>query len=70
LILLTEDDPTPMTGVSVNARDPACRGATALHFAAGKGHQGPLRRLLKYGADPNARTDDGHTAMHWAASMG
>lgn len=57
-------------GVSVDTRDPDCRGATALHFAAGKGYIGPVKRLIKYGANPNARTDDGHTPMHWAASMG
>jgi len=57
-------------GIDVNIADPNCFMATSLHLAAGKGNVWVVRWLLRYGADPNARTVDGHTPLHWAASKG
>jgi len=40
-------------------------GHTALHYAARFGHVRAMQSLLRLKADPNARNDDGRTALHW-----
>jgi uncharacterized protein YegJ (DUF2314 family) len=46
------------------------RGWTMLHHEALAGNAGPVRVLLDFGADPNARTDDGATPLQLAHAMG
>jgi cytohesin len=41
-------------------------GRTALHEAAGRGNLELARLLLKAGADPQAKDDEGLTPMDWA----
>jgi ankyrin repeat protein len=43
------------------------QGATALHWAADKGHVHVLRLLLAHGANPNAVDMDGLTPLQYAA---
>ena len=43
---------------------------TALHHAAGQGHDGIVTDLLRHGAAVDARTKDGRTALQVAASAG
>jgi ankyrin repeat protein len=52
----------------LNKRD--SHGGTALHRAAGSGHEAVVRLLLEKGADVKARDSYGRTALHWAASSG
>lgn len=56
-------------GADMTARDPQL-GAAAIHYAARAGHVGmaTARLLLARGADAGARTFDGGTALHLAAS--
>jgi ankyrin repeat protein len=42
-------------------------GVTALHWAAGNGHEMILRLLLEEGADINAKDNFGRTALYWVA---
>ena len=43
---------------------------TDLHSAAFEGDAERVRELLKKGADPNVRDEDGDTPLHDAASVG
>jgi uncharacterized protein len=45
-------------------------GVTALHYAAAQGHADVIRLLLGWGADVNARDDDGQTPLMFAAGHG
>ena len=40
---------------------------SALMWAAKKGSLETVKILLEYNADVNAKDDDGHTALYWAA---
>jgi len=56
-------------GAKVNARE--CRFAyTPLHRAAEENHLEMVRFLIKYGADVNAKTNNGQTALHRTARWG
>ena len=46
------------------------RGNTPLHRAACNGHMHTVIQLVKSGADVNAKTSDGHTALHYATIIG
>ena len=48
----------------------ATAGATALHYAAQRGHLSIIHELLLAGADPNARRRNGDAPMHSAVSSG
>jgi ankyrin repeat protein len=52
----------------VNAKQQA--GWTALHAAAQHGDQAMVELLLKYGANPTAKNDDGRTADDLAEEKG
>ena len=45
------------------------RGESALMIACRHGHQNTTLFLLKNGADPNQRSDNGHTAVHEACRL-
>merc|ERR1712032_1248997 len=45
-------------------------GETALHIAAGCGHEGIVRLLLEREANPNQQDIDGETPLHYAALAG
>lgn len=46
------------------------RGRNALHLAAESNHEEMVKLLLRYGADPQAVSDGGWTALHNAAQNG
>jgi ankyrin repeat protein len=46
------------------------RGGSALHFATRKGAKKLMAELVSYGADPNAKDEDGLTALDYAMSRG
>ena len=48
----------------------AVGGRTLLHHDANHGHGSRIQTLLKHGADPNKRTQDGQTALHLLAKKG
>jgi len=48
----------------------ATAGATALQYAAQRGHFSIIHELLLAGADPNARRRNGDAPMHAAVSSG
>ncbi len=56
------------SGVNPNVRD--TRGFSALHLAAHLGREVSVRQLLLYGADINARTADGQSALGIALAAG
>ena len=56
-------------GLNINARDRQW-GETPLHYAAESGHLDIMQVLLEAGADVNARTDHGGTALMSAALQG
>lgn len=56
-------------GAAPSARDPDT-GVTALHRAAERGHPGAAVRLLRAGADIDAKTIGGMTPLHEAARNG
>ena len=66
----------PMTTVTVRCILPvillitACTPGEALHRAAIAGQADEVKRLLKAGADAEARDQNGWTALHWAATLG
>ena len=41
-----------------------------MHWASYLGHDVMIRTLLKYGANINAKDNQGYTALHWAANKG
>ena len=49
------------------ASDPHSR--TPLHYAAKHGHLLCVRLLLKHGADPNSKDDDGYTPLHYLCQV-
>ncbi|MDQ7821258.1 MAG: ankyrin repeat domain-containing protein [Candidatus Eremiobacteraeota bacterium] len=53
----------------VNARDEA-HGNTPLHWAAYRGHMSAAVELMAYGADVNAKNNDGYTPLRDAAYKG
>ena len=55
-------------GMSVHIADEE-EGLTALHVAAIGGHLAVVRYLVKQGADVNAKTKDGTTALHFALAF-
>ena len=55
-------------GAGVNQRDNF--GFTALHFAAGYGHEAVVTRLIELGAGVNQANKFGFTALHCAAMNG
>ena len=55
-------------GAPVNAQQEAAW--TALHEAARSGRQDMIDLLLKYGADPTAKNDDGITPIQLAVEKG
>lgn len=55
-------------GVSINARDK--NGYTILILSAEGFHRPSIAFLLEHGADPNAKTDDGVTALKLAQGIG
>ncbi|MET0292619.1 MAG: ankyrin repeat domain-containing protein [Steroidobacteraceae bacterium] len=46
------------------------RGGSALHFATRKGAKKVMAELVKYGADPDAKDQDGLTSLDYAMSRG
>jgi ankyrin repeat protein len=46
------------------------RGGSALHFATRKGMKKVIAELVSYGADPNAKDQDGLTSLDYAMSRG
>ncbi|XP_055309515.1 26S proteasome non-ATPase regulatory subunit 10-like, partial [Sitodiplosis mosellana] len=63
-MLETADD-KPFSDDSVKAKDPF--GFTLLHYAARNGNMHDVRKLIKQGADINAKTLDEYTPLHLAA---
>ena len=57
-----------VSGADVNVRDQ--RGATALHWAAGRNQQDVARLLIGYGADVNAPDQEGMGPLQAAAESG
>jgi uncharacterized protein len=51
----------------INAPDR--QGRTSLHYAAGDGNSGEVRRLLEAGADANHQDADGWSPLHFAAQV-
>ncbi len=56
-------------GVSIDCAGPR-HSATALHWAAYKGHVGVVKTLIERGATIDARNSDGRTPLILAAGMG
>lgn len=57
-------------GLSPNEPDADWAGRTPLHIACAAGHKKCVFVLLKEGADPNAVTEYGWTAAHFACEGG
>lgn len=56
-----------LAGLALGAAALASERDTELLAAAGKGNPAAIETLLAAGADPNAATPTGETALHWAA---
>lgn len=54
-----------LAGANPNMRDPV-KGLTVMHDAARDGHVDMLEILVQYGADVNARDNDGNLPLHLA----
>ncbi|WP_406818083.1 ankyrin repeat domain-containing protein, partial [Klebsiella variicola] len=50
-----------LCGLGVDPKHVAHDGSTALHFAY---DSGKVEVLVRYGADPNARNNDGNAPLH------
>ena len=55
-----------LTGSQINDRD--ADGRTALSWAAARGDQQTVLKLLQAKANPNITGNDGRTSLHWAAN--
>jgi len=64
--LLDTDTCVPLTCTSLHG----LLGETALHIAAGCGHQDVVKLLLERAANPNQQDNDGETPLHYAAMAG
>lgn len=64
-MLCTLRDQTTDIGLSLKLQ----LGATPLHYAAMEGHAGTCQKLVKFGADLDARNEAGSTPLALAVSI-
>merc|ERR1712072_313842 len=57
-------------GADLNSGDPSYGDYTASHLAAQNGHAICLKWLVDAGANPDSRTKDDETPLHWACWKG
>jgi ankyrin repeat protein len=63
-----DDFPAVLSSIDraeIDVKDSTSR--TTLSWAAARGDQDAVRKLLACGADPNAADDNGRTPLHWTA---